>query len=110
SYQRILESLPLRDLIETLLGAEGKRRIMLRQMTNDELFKLYDSDIVLRLHNAKNLSSGITVPSVDSTSIMANRNAMRVAIKCTGSNLNNRSNLTFSNLCATLLQSAPNAI
>ena len=25
-------------------------------MTNDELFKLYDSDIVLRLHNSKNLS------------------------------------------------------
>ena len=25
-------------------------------MTNGELFKLYDSDIVLRLHNAKNLS------------------------------------------------------
>jgi integrase len=40
----------------TLLGAEGKRRIMLRQMTNDELFNIYDSDIVLRLHNAKNLS------------------------------------------------------
>jgi integrase/recombinase XerC len=29
---------------------------MLRQMTNDELFKLYDSDLVLRLRNAKNLS------------------------------------------------------
>jgi integrase len=38
------------------LGAEGKRRIMLRQMTNDELFRLYDSDLLLRLHNAKNLS------------------------------------------------------
>jgi hypothetical protein len=31
------------------LGAEGKRRIMLRQMTNDELFRLYDSDLLLRL-------------------------------------------------------------
>ena len=28
----------------------------LRQKCNDELFELYDSDIVLRLHNAKNLS------------------------------------------------------
>jgi len=28
----------------------------LRHMTNDELFQLYDSDLVLRLHNAKNLS------------------------------------------------------
>ena len=25
-------------------------------MTNDELFELYDKDLVLRLHNAKNLS------------------------------------------------------
>ena len=28
----------------------------MRHMTNEELFKLYDSDLVLRLHNAKNLS------------------------------------------------------
>ncbi len=25
-------------------------------MTNEELFKLYDNDLVLRLHNVKNLS------------------------------------------------------
>jgi integrase/recombinase XerD len=30
--------------------------LQLRNLTNDELFKLYDSDLVLRLHNAKNLS------------------------------------------------------
>ncbi|MFC2047677.1 tyrosine-type recombinase/integrase [Chloroflexota bacterium] len=29
---------------------------MLRQMNNEDLFKLYDSDLVLRLHNAKNLA------------------------------------------------------
>ena len=28
----------------------------MRRMTNEELFQLYDSDLVLRLHNAKNLS------------------------------------------------------
>ena len=28
----------------------------MRHMTNEELFKLYDNDLVLRLHNAKNLS------------------------------------------------------
>lgn len=28
---------------------------MLRHMTNEDLFNLYDSDLVLRLHNAKNL-------------------------------------------------------
>jgi len=37
------------------LGAEGKRRLRLRHMTNEELFKLYDSDLVLRLQNAKDL-------------------------------------------------------
>jgi len=39
-----------------LLGPEGKRRLRLRRMTNNELFQLYDSDLVLRLRNAKNLS------------------------------------------------------
>jgi len=29
---------------------------MLRQMTNDELFKQYDNDLLLRLRNTKNLS------------------------------------------------------
>ena len=29
---------------------------MLRQMNNGDLFQLYDSDLVLRLHNAKNLA------------------------------------------------------
>ena len=46
----------LYTLLENLLGSEGKRRIMLRRMSNDELFRLYDSDLLLRLHNAKNLS------------------------------------------------------
>ena len=51
-----LEELPLRELLETLLGPEGRRRLKLRYMTNDGVFQLYESDLVLRLHNAKNLS------------------------------------------------------
>jgi len=39
-----------------LLGTEGKRRLRLRHMTNEDLFTLYDNDLVLRLHNVKNLS------------------------------------------------------
>ena len=39
-----------------MLGTEGKRRLRLRNMTNEELFTLYDNDLVLRLHNVKNLS------------------------------------------------------
>jgi hypothetical protein len=50
------EELPLGDLIEAPFGVEGKRRRMFRQTTNDELFKLYDGDLLLRLHNVKNLS------------------------------------------------------
>ena len=38
------------------MGVEGRRRLMLRRMTNEELFQLYDSDLVLRLHSPKNLS------------------------------------------------------
>jgi len=51
-----LEELPLRELLETLLGPEGRRRLKLRHMTNDGVFQLYEGDLVLRLHNAKNLS------------------------------------------------------
>jgi integrase len=43
------------ELLETLLGPDGKRRLRLRHMTNDELFKQYDSELLLRLHNAKDL-------------------------------------------------------
>jgi hypothetical protein len=48
--------LPLSVVLEALLGSDGKRRLRLRHMQNEELFKLYDSELVLRLHNAKNLS------------------------------------------------------
>ncbi|MFC1913727.1 tyrosine-type recombinase/integrase [Chloroflexota bacterium] len=43
-------------MLEALLGAEGRRRLMLRRMTNEGLFQLYDSDLILRLHSPKNLS------------------------------------------------------
>ncbi|MFH1031740.1 MAG: tyrosine-type recombinase/integrase, partial [Chloroflexota bacterium] len=43
-------------MLEGLLGPEGKRRLRLRHMTNDALFQTYDSDLVLRLHNAKDLT------------------------------------------------------
>ena len=50
------EELLLRELLEAVLGPEGRRRLMLRHLDKDNLFKLYDSDLVLRLRNAKNLS------------------------------------------------------
>ena len=42
--------------MEALLGAEGKRRLRLRHMQNEELLKLYDADLVMRLHNDKDLA------------------------------------------------------
>jgi len=35
-------------LLEVLLGPEGRRRLELRDKTNDELFTLYDADLVLK--------------------------------------------------------------
>ena len=60
------DELPIRELLEILLGPEGRRRLMLRQMNNEDLFQLYDSDLVLRLHNAKNLAENASkVPWTD---------------------------------------------
>jgi site-specific recombinase XerD len=52
-----LEDLSLKDLIIGLLGPEGRRRLQLRQLPNDQVFSLYDSDLVLRIRNEKNLKS-----------------------------------------------------
>lgn len=38
------------------MGQEGKRRLRLRNLPNQELRRLYDSELVLKLHNPKNLS------------------------------------------------------
>ena len=37
------------------MGPEGKRKLRLRNLSNDQLIALYDSELVLRLHNVKNL-------------------------------------------------------
>jgi hypothetical protein len=38
------------------LGPDAKRKLRLRNLPNDQLLKLYDSELVLRLHAPKNLS------------------------------------------------------
>ncbi len=47
----INEELPLRELLEVLLGPEGRRRLQLRHMTNEDLF------------SAKRLTLGLHYPS-----------------------------------------------
>lgn len=49
------ETLNIRELLEVLLGPEVRRRLMLRNLPNTELIRLYESELVLKLHNAKNL-------------------------------------------------------
>jgi hypothetical protein len=49
------EDLPLRELLLTLLGPEGRRRLELKNLSNDQLFPLYFGDLALRITNGKNL-------------------------------------------------------
>ena len=51
------EQLGLRELLEALLGAEGRRRLEMRHKSNNELFSLYDAELVLRVRNASNLEN-----------------------------------------------------
>jgi len=49
------EALGLRELLEELLGPEGRRRLALKNKTNEELFTLYDAELILKGSSAKNL-------------------------------------------------------
>jgi len=51
------DDLALRELLEVLLGQEGRRRLSLRHKNNNELFTLYDNELVLRVHNTRNLGN-----------------------------------------------------
>jgi hypothetical protein len=42
------ENFGIHEMLEVLLGAEGKRKIRLRRKTNTELFHLYGNQLVLR--------------------------------------------------------------
>ncbi len=42
------EDFGIREMLEVLMGSEGKRKLRLRHKTNDELFALYDSQLVLK--------------------------------------------------------------
>ncbi len=42
------EEFSVRDMLTMLLGSDGKRKLRLRNKTNDELFALYDSQLILK--------------------------------------------------------------
>ena len=52
-----LQELPLRDLLIALLGPEGRRRLELRNLSNHQLFAMYEADLILRIRNKKNLKN-----------------------------------------------------
>ena len=52
-----LEELPLRDLLVALIGPEGRRRLELRQLSNDKLFTMYQAELILRIRNERNLKN-----------------------------------------------------
>jgi len=41
----------------TLLGPEGRRRVELKYMPNDQVFTLYAADLIIRIRNEKNLKT-----------------------------------------------------
>jgi len=47
--------MPLREILELLSEEEGKRRLRLRHLTNDQLFELYDAELLCRHRSAKEL-------------------------------------------------------
>ncbi len=49
------ENFSVRDMLEMLLGTEGKRKLRLRHKPNHELFALYDSQLILRHRSAEAL-------------------------------------------------------
>jgi len=50
-----IEGLPVRELLLVLLGEAGQRKLRLRNLTNDKLFELWDSELVIRYRTKKTL-------------------------------------------------------
>lgn len=49
----------VRELLELLLTSEARRRLRLRNKTNEELFTLFQAELLLKVHNPRNLQSEI---------------------------------------------------
>ena len=48
TYDVLTEDFSVRDMLEMILGTDGKRKLRLRHKTNSELFALYDSQLILK--------------------------------------------------------------
>ena len=49
------EDLPLIEVLPCILGEDGKRKVLLRTRSNQELFELYKTELALRVRNQGNL-------------------------------------------------------
>jgi len=52
---------PVLEIMDLLLGPELRRRLMARQMSNDELFLKYRPELLLKIHNQLNLKGDIAL-------------------------------------------------
>ncbi len=50
---------PVLEILDLLLGPELRRRLMVRQMFNGELFLKYRPELRLKIHNQINLKTGM---------------------------------------------------
>jgi len=53
--QVLAEELGIREILELLLGNEGRRKLTLRTKTNTELFSLYDGELVFHNRSSRGL-------------------------------------------------------
>ena len=53
----------LRELLLMLLGPDLQRRWMMMHMSNNELLKRYDTELVLKIRNKRNLMYDRQLPS-----------------------------------------------
>ncbi len=56
TYDVLSEKFSVYEMLELLLGSDGKRKIRLRRKNNAELQNIYEAQLVLRHHNPKGLS------------------------------------------------------
>jgi site-specific recombinase XerD len=52
---------PVLEALEIIFGPELKRRLMVKQMSNDELFLKYQPELLLKIHNEINLKNDIVL-------------------------------------------------
>ena len=61
------------EILEIIFGPELRRRLMVRQMSNDELFLKYHPELRLSIHNEVNLKNDVTPDHLSNQSQLWNQ-------------------------------------